>query len=428
MKNIVPGILFIYRHSFQKNADTVLEHVNAFVQNSRYKIWYVNSETGFPKNLMKLKFGAIVMHYSLFGSLPFGMQGAFLRYLEHCYESYKIAFFQDEYTSCLERFSFINQYKIDCVFTLVEPQYFNDTYSKYTNVPKLIYNIPGYVSDVLINKAQQMTIPDELRAIDVGYRARPLPFYMGIGSQEKTEIAKRFKVMAKGLGLKLDIETQEHKRIYGEKWYRFISNCRGVLGVESGVSIFDVDNSVYEGYQRLIAENPRISFIEMSKRLNFQKWEGKIPYRTISPRNFEAAAFRVCQILFEGEYSGILKPMVHFIPLKKDYTNFEEVICMFKDISLRQKLTENAYRDLIESGKYSYREFIQKKLEPILLEAGLKPEIDETKVREVTSLLEEDSYRRWLLGMIKGALLSLPQPIRKYLAKFYRKFINELPF
>ena len=50
-----------------------------------------------------------------------------------------------------------------------------------------------------------------------------------------------------------------------------------------------------------------------------------IDLRTISPRHFEAAAFRVCQVLFEGRYAGVMEPMRHYIPLRKDFSNFDEV-------------------------------------------------------------------------------------------------------
>ena len=57
----------------------------------------------------------------------------------------------------------------------------------------------------------------------------------------------------------------------------------------------------------------------MYERLLAQ-YDGKgVYYLTMSPRVFEAAAVRSCQILFEGRYSGILEPMVHYIPLKKDF-------------------------------------------------------------------------------------------------------------
>ena len=61
------------------------------------------------------------------------------------------------------------------------------------------------------------------------------------------------------------------------------------------------------------------------------RWDHNFSYRTISPRHFEAAAFRICQVLFEGEYSGVLRPMVHYIPLKKDFSNFDQVVGLIGD-------------------------------------------------------------------------------------------------
>jgi hypothetical protein len=250
--------------------------------------------------------------------------------------------------------------------------------------------------------SQKYSLPSEKRKVDIGYRGRRLEYYMGKGAQEKYEIAVKFREKASGVGLKLDIEANESKRIYGEKWYEFIGNCRGLLGVEAGVSIFDVEDVVYEGYQRLMASNPKISFEEMSKQLGFKEWEDKIYYRTISPRHFEAAAFRVCQILFEGKYSWIMRPMVHYIPLKKDFSNFDEVINMFNNAALRKKMTDNAYNDLIASELYSYKRFVQESFDKVLLEEGLAPELDVKEAERVTQILNKDVSYRWVRGLIKS--------------------------
>ena len=352
------GILLLYHHPLLLNAPTVMEHVNIFEQYSQFQIWAINTELGFPSGLLEQQFQIILLHYSLFGTGRYYLNRHFLKYLEQSRSSYKIAFFQDEYRYCQKRFAFLNHYNVNCVYTLVEPQYFKDVYQKYTKVPKLIYTLTGYVSDELVALADKIVKPDEARALDIGYRGRKLAYYMGKGAQEKHEIAVQFRKQAAHLDLKMDIETDEDKRIYGPAWYEFLANCRAMLGVEAGVSIFDVDDVVRIAYEQLVAKNPRISFEELSAKV-LDKWEDNIFYRTISPRHFEAAAFRICQILFEGSYSGVMQPMVHYIPLKKDFSNFDEVIRLFKDTQIRRELTENAYRDLIASGQYSYQKFVE---------------------------------------------------------------------
>jgi hypothetical protein len=394
------GILLLYHHPLRQCASTIMEHVNAFEQYSHFKVWKVNVELGFPQHLGELQFRSLVLHYSLFGIWPYMLNGKFLKYIEQS-QAHKIAFFQDEYRFCKARFAFINRYKIDCIYTLLEPAYFDKVYHKYTTVQKLVYTLPGYVSDDLIAVAQKMTKPENAREIDVGYRARPLPFYMGKGAQEKRDIGIRFRECANPLGLKTDIETDERRRIYGKGWYQFLANCRAVLGVEAGVSIFDLEDKVRIECEQLISKNPRISFQEISKE-TLLPLEEKIPYRTISPRHFEAAAFRVCQILFEGDYSGVMQPMVHYIPLKKDFSNLGDAIRMFKDQKLRSGLTENAYRDLIASGRYSYRKFIEESFDPSVPDSQSNSRLAGDEVLEVAALLQKGAHRRKLYALCRS--------------------------
>jgi len=367
----VHGILLLYHHYWAKNAPTIMENINSFSKYSKFKVWSVNTEKGFPSGLNRFEFDIIVLHYSLFGSY-YLLNRAFLEYIERSKSSYKIVFFQDEYHYCQQRFAFLNKYNIDCVYTLLHPDYFKDVYLKYTNVRKLVHTLTGYVDDALIENAKRFSKPDHAKNIDIGYRGRPLKYYMGKGSQEKHEIAKHFSEHAKGLGLMLDLESTEKARFYGDKWYKFLGDQKACLGTEAGVSIFDVEDVVRNEYERLIAENPSMTFEEMSERF-LKRWEGNIPHRVISPRIFEAAAFRICQILYEGEYQGILQPMIDYIPLKKDFSNFDDVIKLFRDTQFRQQITENCYRDLIASGKYSYRKFIEG-FDRELMAEGFSPE------------------------------------------------------
>lgn len=367
----INGILLLYDYPLCSNAATILEHINSFSQHSCFKIWSYNVIMGFPDFLRKYDFKIILLHYSCFGFAPFRLDNNFMDYLFQSKNSYKVAYFQDECYFCHPKFDFINEYGIDCIYTLLEPQYFKDVYLKYTKVPKLIYNLPGYVSRDLVAKAKQITKPEAQREIDVGYRGRELPWYLGKGALEKANIAIGFLKHAADQDLRLDIETNELKRIYGGAWLEFIGNCRAVLGVEAGVSIFDINDTVRPEYERLIALNPNITLDEISNCL-LDKWENNIYYRTISPRHFEASALHTCQILFEGNYSGIMKPMVHYIPLKKDFSNFDEVIYNFRNVELRRHITENAYRDLIHSGQYSYENYVRN-FDEELITSGLRP-------------------------------------------------------
>ena len=404
---LVNGIILLYNLPFKDRAAfTIAEHVNAFSAYSQFKVWTVNTTYGLPKSLDYLQFRIIVLHYSS----PLSEDGAVGRYLQRCSSSYKIAFFQDEHHQNSRRFDFINRLGIDCVYSLLEEPQIESVYGKYTNVSKIVHNLPGYVSKDLVAAAQNFSIPDERRRFDVRYRGRRLPFYMGRGGQEKHEIALRFEEHSKGLGLKLDLETEESKRVYGNGWYKFLADSRAVLGVEAGVSIFGTTDEVKIEHDRILEDSPQISFEEMSRML-LAPLEDRIYYRTVSPRHFEAAAFRVCQILYEGKYSGIMQANVHYIALKKDFSNFDQVVSMFEDATVRREIAENAYRDLIASGRYSYSGFVQSFDEQLQAE-GFTPDITRAEENRVTRALRAGSLVR-IMKRVPYILMVYPYPGRE---------------
>jgi hypothetical protein len=115
-----------------------------------------------------------------------------------------------------------------------------------------------------------------------------------------------------------------------------------------------------------------------------------------------------------------MQPMVHYIPLEKDFSNFEDVIHMFKDQKLRWEMTENAYRDLIASGKYSYRKFIQEIFDKWLLDCGLKPETATGEADKVKALLERDVDRRKFYAICRSMLYRLLQS-RNYIIPLVKR-------
>jgi hypothetical protein len=347
------GVLVVY-HRFGapwiKDASTVREHLHSFSHHSRHRIWEVNVDFGLPAGLSGLDFRAIILHYSVFGMGPYRLDDEWLAYLDQS-EAYKIAFFQDEYTRCQPRFKFLNDHRIDCVYTCLEPSEFDKVYGRYTGVPTLVSNLPGYVSGAILEAGRRFSVPLGRRTVDVGYRGRPLPPFMGRGAMEKHGIGVRFGELARDSGLLLDLATGEGDRLYGNAWYEFMANCRCVLGVESGVSAFDLEDEVLDEYNQRLGEGLSVDVDDLR---TLPRWEDVVYYRTASPRHFEAAALRVCQVLFEGRYSGVMEPMVHYIPLKKDFSNIDEVVAMIRDDDLLREISENAHRDLIASGAWSY--------------------------------------------------------------------------
>jgi len=360
----VNGVLVLYAFR-PPNASTIVEHYDAFRRHSRYPVYNVNVFRGFPAALKALRFSAVVLHYSIFnfrnGSPnPRALDNHYLDFLYERDGSYRVAFFQDEYRACQERFAAVDNFHVDCVYTLVEPRYFPETYGGHTNASRIVSTIPGLVADEMVAAAAARKRPDDTRRIDVGYRGRELPGYLGRAATEKVEIADEFVRRAEGRGLALDVATAEADRLYGDRWWDFLSDTRISLGVEAGASIFDLEGEVSRAYQAATGDGPEIGY-ERFRLLCpdlVATWEGRLDYRTVSPRAFEAAAFCICPILFEGSYSNVLEPWRHYLPLRKDFSNFEDVLAAACDPGVRERLTRQAYDDLIASRAWSYARFV----------------------------------------------------------------------
>ena len=70
----VPGILVVYHRPDYRltprpfaDAATVREHIHSFARNSRFPVWEVNTDLGFPARLREVHPTVLVLHYSLFG-------------------------------------------------------------------------------------------------------------------------------------------------------------------------------------------------------------------------------------------------------------------------------------------------------------------------------------------------------------------------
>lgn len=397
-EDVVNGILHIYHRPatmLGRDAPTVMEHIESFGRYSRFRVWSVNTELGMSPGLADLRFSAVVLHYSLFGTVPYRLGDDFLDYLRSAAaDSYKVAFFQDEFRFCRHRFAFLRDHEIDCVYSCLEPAHLGTVYGERTSVSTLKSNVPGYVGDDLLRAGRRLSRPEGERHLDVGYRGRSLPAYAGRGGREKSEIGERFAERAAGLDLRTDIAVGEQDRIYGDDWYRFVAGCKSVLGTESGVDVFDLEDEVYTEYEELAADGHEVTVEELEGG-SLPRWEGRIPYRTISPRHFEAAALGTCQVLYEGRYSAAMEPMVHYIPLRKDFANFDEAVARLRDPDVRRELTANAHRDLIESGDWGYPRFIAG-FDETLMAAGLDPEISSVDERRASAALARGHRSRVL--------------------------------
>ena len=140
---------------------------------------------------------------------------------------------------------------------------------------------------------------------------------------------------------------------------RFLLSCRYTVGVEGGASVFDGDGSLRRCCERVLANRPGATFEELEAEC-FPGRDGEVELFALSPRHLEAAATRTCQVLIEGEYGGVLKPDRHYIPLRRDFSNLDDVLATMRRDEDRERIVETAYQDIVASGQWSYPRFVER--------------------------------------------------------------------
>jgi len=105
------------------------------------------------------------------------------------------------------------------------------------------------------------------------------------------------------------------------------------------------------------AERPGASFEELEAAC-FPGRDGELTLHALSPRHLEACATRTAQILVEGEYNGVLERDRHYLPLRRDLSNLDELLDAVAADRDRERTAEAAYRDVVASGRWTYRRLV----------------------------------------------------------------------
>ncbi len=337
------------------HANTVLDHIDAFKRLSRHRVTLFNPRGLNSSRFLRLSnYDVVVIHYSLVITSD-GYLAPWFRDALHAYSGLKVQFIQDEYR-WIDQITLMMEYLgIDLIFSAAAEADLPELYTNRLPGVKAVSTLTGYMPDRLLGLR---SAPLEHRHLDVGYRGRVVPYSLGALGQEKVAIAKGFRERAGRYGLRCDIGWREEDRIYGQRWNEFIASCKTMLGTESGASIADFDGSIERRVNEYLAEHPEPPFEEVSEAV-LAPYESNLPIRAISPRVFEAIALRTALVQFPGEYSGVVRPWDHYIPLEKDFSNMDEAVERIRDTRFLREMTERAYADIAATGLYSYRAFAQ---------------------------------------------------------------------
>lgn len=360
-------------HSTHTNA--VYDHLRAFADYSKLNHYFIHYTNNLSQKVLD-SFDAILIHYSV--RLPFGFLQHYWEKALQYYQGKKILFLQDEYDKTETTRRLMKKLDFDLVFTVVPQENINKVYtpSDFINT-KFINCLTGYAMPYCDSMQYLPKTCD--RPIDVAYRGRSLPFWYGDLGHEKQVIAETFINCAKYSGLNLDISTDEGNRLYGDLWPEFLKSAKVTLGTESGANLFDYEGELKRNTEQYIAQNPQATYEEVKLQVYNNIDEPQI-MNQISPRIFEAISYKTALVLFEGQYSDVVYPDRHYIPLAKDFSNINEVISKIKDTELLQKLADRAFEDIIFSGRFTYEKFIERYDTELEATIGFKKKLENRSI------------------------------------------------
>ncbi len=364
-------ILILYQLRDRTDRSTIYEHLYSFKKfNSQHNFHYLNVFNGIPEFIKKVKYDAVILHYTFLAGDRFLKDDRSwfnkTKGLEEV-SGYKIAIPQDEYDHTERLCHLFKRVSVQAVYTCFDKD--EDIKKAYpfeiAGVKKFFKVYTGYVDEKKISSLKSKWVPFGDRPIDIGYRARMLPAYFGRHGQLKYRLVGIFNKALKGKCLNTDIQntnhtfTDENAKVvkHGRSWYDFLLSCKAFIGCEGGSSLLDFDGSIKERIFEYSLKYPNADFDEIEEKC-FKGLDYNISCFALSPRHFEAVMTKTLQILVEGNYGGIFKAWEHYIPVKGDFSNLDEIFEILKDHAYCQKITDQAFNDIVVSGKYTYANFV----------------------------------------------------------------------
>jgi hypothetical protein len=357
-----PNILVVYYWTRYPLQPALADHLWCFKRYSRARCFYVNlAFRTIPRYLRHLSFDLVIFH-KLFldqrwSQTRFNKLLARIRMLAEL-PGPKAILPQDEYIEPRRLADFVSAFGVTHVFSVSPPSEWPKLYPGIDRTKVRFEQVlTGYIDDHTRDHVETLCRKRTTRGIDIGYRAYSRPWLGRIG-QLKHKLGAAFQNSEQTEGLILDVSNKYGDTFLGDEWYLFLLRCKYTLGVEGGSSLLDVDGTAIRKTEDYLTSHPAAPFAEVEANC-FPGQDGTLSVSVLSPRHLEACITRTCQILVSGEYNGVLEPGRHYIELLSDFSNLDEVVVAVKDDSARRHITETAYHDVVASGRYSYRAFVQ---------------------------------------------------------------------
>lgn len=411
------NILILHALGDPKQAPRFLkEHVYCLQNNDRKSNYlYHDVALPLPRYVTDIEFDAIILDVSFLA-----MRWASAQQFKQIKSDYafikssnavKLAFPQDEY-DCNELLDeWMCDWNVDVVVSVISSHH-DHLYPTFSRLKRIEFGFTGYLDENLL---RHCITPFEERSIDIGYRARKLPPYFGRVGETKWTIGRDVQIAATQAGLRTDIVLGDGGTLFGEDWLNFINDCKFTLGANSGSSLLDPRGEIQRAVRRLLAERPHATFSEIEQAC-FPGKDGHQQYTAISPRVLEAAVLESCQILVVGDYSGILTPWEHYIPIKPDASDFHEVMEAIRDKQQVSRITKNCKSAILDRQDLRYETAAHKTLK-LIEEHVPSRSISRSSTRDRNAIIRYSEEmpsiyaRHWAQLRLKNKFIA---PLRRY--------------
>jgi hypothetical protein len=266
----------------------------------------------------------------------------------------KVALPQDEYDHAEILEEWLLELGATSVYSCFGPDQRSTLYPRLGTGATFYQTLTGFIDGIAAADVASRMVPHDERPWDVVYRATKLPYWFGSHGQLKHQIAEAVLDVGAQSGLRMDISTRWEDTIYG-RWLDFLMSGRAVIGCESGSSVLDRRGEIQKRIVKLLAEEPDLTFEEVDAQMP-AGWDS-YAFFAISPRHLEAVVTKTAQVLVEGDYSGVLEPDRHYIPVRRDLANLGEALERLRDVEAVEAMTERAYRDVYLQGHNTLEDF-----------------------------------------------------------------------
>ena len=312
----------------------------------------------FPDYLKGLTFDLIVLGPTFLGNRQ--NEKAFRKILQkydfiRSSKATKVALPQDDYDCSSKLEEWVLKWNVDRVYSVCS-DHADELFKEYSKKGEVKAGYTCYISQKWIDSSEQPKAHLR-RSIDVSYRTHDIEEMRCSLRNLKFKIGSRFSAKMKSIApdLHLDMSSKLEDLIPGTDWHDFMEDSKFCLTTPSGSSVLDKTGSISKRVRKYVRSNPNGSFEEVQKSC-LENLEG-IHYTAISPRNIEAALAETVQIATPGKYSGLMLPMVHYIPLEEDCSNIRSVLEMMQTPSLVAEIQANCKASILSESRLRVQNF-----------------------------------------------------------------------